>query len=611
MVRDSDRHPVGSGWLLLLVILPGSLLAAVAYRAVSARDARSLDAAFRFDASQRAHRIVQQTANHLGAVDLLLALYKSSGHVSSSRFQAFCNAVVRQEKATIGLGWCPRVARADLTRHETQVRSEGFPAYRVAELDGPGKPVPAKERAEYFPIVFAVPKNALLWQGVDLSCEPIFREGIEQARDTGRQTVTRSFVSPNLPDRSRMVAVISPFYGAARVPDSVEMRPKHLLGMLISVIDAATLMEEGVEDPDIRGIDIYLFDNTDPKAPALVASTLSNYRYFPGEESIPWPAQNTREPSYRRPCDVAGRSWVVYCVPTDRYLADRRGWSPLSVAVALLLLTAGVALYVNSLRGQTAEVERVVDKRTAELRQANEHLRQEAAVRRKAESSLAEERNHLREVLDILENDRRIVAYEIHDGFVQKSIASLMMLQSLRLQWAEAPEIARKNLDAAVDLVAESIGEARQLIGGLRPKQLDDQGVAAAMESLVDAMRRRCSAQIELVQRLRFDRLAPALETAIFRIVQESLTNALKHSQSPRVRIELAQPNGTVQIEIRDWGRGFDPDRVAADRHGLEGIRERTRLFGGTLALQSQPGQGTCIRVELPLSGPNGRGDSQ
>ena len=91
------------------------------------------------------------------------------------------------------------------------------------------------------------------------------------------------------------------------------------------------------------------------------------------------------------------------------------------------------------------------------------------------------------------------------------------------------------------------------------------------------------------------------MENAIYRIVQEGLTNACRHSKSPRIRVELVERDGLLQIKVQDWGEGFDPTRVEADRFGLEGIRQRARLLGGSARVESAPGQGTCLTVELPL----------
>jgi two-component system sensor histidine kinase DegS len=103
------------------------------------------------------------------------------------------------------------------------------------------------------------------------------------------------------------------------------------------------------------------------------------------------------------------------------------------------------------------------------------------------------------------------------------------------------------------------------------------------------------------------DRLAPVLESSLFRIVQEAVNNARRHSRSSRVNVVLSKETDSVRVAIEDWGTGFDPDAVPEGRFGLEGIRERARLLGGEALIDSTPGAGTRIVVTLPLSIPSSR----
>ena len=134
--------------------------------------------------------------------------------------------------------------------------------------------------------------------------------------------------------------------------------------------------------------------------------------------------------------------------------------------------------------------------------------------------------------------------------------------------------------------------EARWLIHGLRPPILDEYGVVAAIEELVSQEEGRENQAIEFSHKIAFDRLPPSLENTIFRIVQESLNNARRHSQSMKVRIRLVQRADGIRIEVKDWGIGFNPRKVAEGHFGLEGIKERARLFGGAATIRSSPGKG-------------------
>lgn len=228
-----------------------------------------------------------------------------------------------------------------------------------------------------------------------------------------------------------------------------------------------------------------------------------------------------------------------------------------------------------------------------------------ALERRLAEAELREERNRLRRLLDMHERDRQLVAYEIHDGFVQPVTAGLMHLENhLRLLDGPGPDRASESGRRAVELLSTSIAEARRLMGGLRPAVLDEFGVVTALETLVEQSGNDGRYEIEFIHDVRFNRLPAPLETAIFRIVQEGLTNALRHGRADRVAIRLVQQQEQrISIEIEDRGVGFDLDRVGGSCFGLEGIRQRARSFGGHAHVESRPGKGTRITAELPLDG--------
>ena len=157
-------------------------------------------------------------------------------------------------------------------------------------------------------------------------------------------------------------------------------------------------------------------------------------------------------------------------------------------------------------------------------------------------------------------------------------------------------------------ILRESHLEARRPIQNVRPIQLDEMGVVAAIAHLIRGLEETSGPQVEFDSQVDFDRLEPVEENAIYRIVQEGLTNAQKYSQSERVHVELVQQGATIRIAIRDWGLGFDTDKVGQHTFGLEGIRERARLLGGRAEIESAPGAGTRIAVELPVMEREARG---
>ena len=163
------------------------------------------------------------------------------------------------------------------------------------------------------------------------------------------------------------------------------------------------------------------------------------------------------------------------------------------------------------------------------------------------------------------------------------------------------PNAVDKAFDDAMRLLRDAMEEARRLISGLRPPVLDESGVVAAIDYLIAEQSRHGGPEIEFVHEAEFERFAPPLESAVFRIVQECLTNACRYSQSEKVRVEVGRVNDRIRVDVQDWGIGFDPNKINGDHVGLRGIHERARLLGGTVAIETAPRHGARITVELPL----------
>ena len=208
----------------------------------------------------------------------------------------------------------------------------------------------------------------------------------------------------------------------------------------------------------------------------------------------------------------------------------------------------------------------------------------------------------LQHLLRSSDHERRLIAYEIHDGLAQDIAGAIIYFESQAHLVKQNPSEAAKAYATGLTLVREAHAEARRLISGVRPPILDEEGVVAAIEYLViDGRGAAAGVEIEFHQQVSFGRLLPVLENTIYRIVQEGLTNALKHSQSKKIRIELLQSDMELQIVIQDWGIGYDAE-VEQDGHfGLKGIRERARLSWGTATIETAPGAGTRIVVILPV----------
>lgn len=211
------------------------------------------------------------------------------------------------------------------------------------------------------------------------------------------------------------------------------------------------------------------------------------------------------------------------------------------------------------------------------------------------------EQRLLAEVWDVQERYNESIAFEIHDGFVQQATGALMSLETYRHLRNTVPQESESFLERAIHLIRNAIGDARRLIRGLRPALLEEGGLLPALEQFFQEMRARHGVDIEFSNETQFLRLAPPLEIHLFRIIQEAVWNAVRHSQSPRIAVSLRQLDSHLEVQVRDWGVGFDVDKVPQGHYGLHSIRDRAKLLGGWAEITSQRQQGTSIQVMVPL----------
>jgi len=220
------------------------------------------------------------------------------------------------------------------------------------------------------------------------------------------------------------------------------------------------------------------------------------------------------------------------------------------------------------------------------------------------------ERNQLefvhlaRSVYRLQEDERRRVARDLHDGLGQNLTALKHQLSMLLDALPEDAGEARRRAGIALATCVQTLDDTRQMSRLLRPQILDDLGLAAALRwlvrSLVDAAGLEC--QLDLDQ---LPELDGELKTVVFRVVQEALTNVVRHAGAKNVSLRARHRGGMLQIDIEDDGCGVDP--VVLERgvgSGIGGMRERLRLFGGSLALEPGAERGCRLRFALPVDVP-------
>ena len=264
------------------------------------------------------------------------------------------------------------------------------------------------------------------------------------------------------------------------------------------------------------------------------------------------------------------------------------------------------------LRSAHDELEKRVLERTADLAKANETLRQEVRERKLAE----EARGYLLQRLDSAQEEERLrISRELHDQMGQHLTALMVSFTLLENAAAQHAEVVQR-LQPLKRLVNDVTQDLDNLIHQVRPSALDELGLKAALTNYAEEWSEISHIGVDF-QSKDFDkyRLTPAVELTIYRIVQEALTNVLKHAQATQVSLILKELNQHVLAIIEDDGKGFDIEAVMnvpsmENRLGLLGMKERVVLVGGNLNIESRVGGGTTVFAKIPIT-TNGKGDKR
>ena len=303
-------------------------------------------------------------------------------------------------------------------------------------------------------------------------------------------------------------------------------------------------------------------------------------------------------------CDVCPRlcSGEVVIIPDVRgegaeaeIFCSLVGRESLESSLAFIRACMWVPLVVRDrligLLSITSSAPNAYTQREAELAQA---------IGRQAAVAVENARLHQRAGQAAVLEERQRLARELHDSVTQSLYSIALYAESARRALADGHiEPATDTLHDIGETTQEALGEMRLLLFELRPPHLDEHGLAGALRSRLQAVEARAGLKTE------FDcqgegRLAPETEQELFRLAQEALNNVLKHAHARHVCVRLDLTGDQVVVEVADDGMGFEPSSPEAEGYGLPGMRERAERLGGTVEIDSGPGAGTRVRVEVP-----------
>jgi len=292
------------------------------------------------------------------------------------------------------------------------------------------------------------------------------------------------------------------------------------------------------------------------------------------------------------------------------------GFTPISILcialVCILMLFLFFAVhYLNILRSKLEEIEdgtfqQTDSKGTGILASLNHVLTTIFQRIRKQEDELQQEKlRRLRSVIDGQDQERNRLSRELHDGIGQSLIAVKLQLENAETQ---NYSMMRAGIDSAKSMIDLTIEDVRRVCNALLPAALNEFGIVSTLRALCSEMTSLAGFKAVLESEGSMDRMSKKSQIYIYRIAQEALNNIAKHARATQVIMKIKRENNIVTFEVSDNGKGFIFDPICfAQRNGLQNMRERTHLLQGEFTINSQPGNGTTIKVSIPYSIGNGK----
>jgi signal transduction histidine kinase len=278
---------------------------------------------------------------------------------------------------------------------------------------------------------------------------------------------------------------------------------------------------------------------------------------------------------------------------------------------------------LNSKDSSVKKYVEALNQRTQELAASNLELRLEIIQRKEAEEALRQSERHYsqlleeseclqeqlrrlsRQILSAQEEERKEISRELHDIIAQTLLAINIRLASLKKEAALDPKALGRKIARTQRLVQKSVNIVHDFACQLRPALLDDLGLIPALHSFMKNFIDGTGVRAHLTAFAEVEQLGAAQRTVLFRIAQESLINVARHAQASRVEVSIQKLPDRVGMNVKDDGKSFEVENVlrgkGGKRLGLLGMRERVEMIGGTFCIESTPGQGTTVRVEVPF----------
>jgi signal transduction histidine kinase len=450
---------------------------------------------------------------------------------------------------------------------------------------------PPGRRPAYTVLTFIEPENpGAKAIGLDLQANPLVRESLQSLQDNGVVVTSGMPVKAMSGPKRTGLAMRQPIYRQDMPTDTVEQRRAAYRGSVGVAFSVDQLMQGVLDGMPVAHVRMTLVDNAigvDRKRGRVLFDTGAQL-----DAPRAWGLLPSRLYSTTLPIDFNGREWTATFSTDKRNMTtDFEEYFPWMAAFAGCGGTMLMYALFHALATSRRRAIKMAKGMTRELRDSQAKLQLSHHNLRRLAAHADQ----------IKEGERKRIAREIHDDLGQNLLALRIEADMLSSRTRERHPRLHARARSTLSQIDATIKSVRQIINDLRPNVLD-LGLAAAVEWQVAEFRRRTGIACELVDDSHDIAVPDHCATAYFRILQESLTNIVRHARASKVRIELHMQGGLLTMTVSDNGVGLNPgNREKAGSFGLVGIEERISILEGSFAISSVANVGTTVRVSVPL----------
>jgi len=368
-------------FLPMLIIIAGSALSFIGFFEIYNRQTANIEAEFRKEARNHVAALQNSLDEKLLVLDSIIHFFKGSVSVEREEFSEFVTNFL-ESPALDTLKWVPRVQDADRGDFEKKVTNQWGRKFQIFEFDENRKPVPAKQRDEYFPVYYIAPGGIDSdLAGFDIASIPDRVISMNYSRDTGKASATGNIPLPTDPQKNGF-KIFCPFYTNDAPIENIEDRRENLEGFVVGIIRKKELIEESLKLISSRGVEVQLYDLNAPDEESFI------YKYIPGQTAGTGESESqtaggiNKKMLYEEKIAVSNRTWLVKCSPTPALISLFRTAEPWGLLIGGHILTVICAAYLIVSEKRTAAIEGLVQLRTSELNtELNEHKLTEQALK--------------------------------------------------------------------------------------------------------------------------------------------------------------------------------------------------------------------------------------